>query len=120
MAPHFTPDWFVPDGRVGGTPDYRVGICVPALNYTYGLDVEVRCGLYNGGGGELLPCVPTPDPHLFRGAVSWVSGPPIFRNRGEMTSNSPLPLKANEEPQGVDLTNLCPNGCVEDSETDQF
>ena len=31
MPSHFPTDWFVPDGRVGGTPDYRVGICVPAF-----------------------------------------------------------------------------------------
>ena len=31
MPPYFPTDWFVPDGRVGGTPDDRVGVCVPAL-----------------------------------------------------------------------------------------
>ena len=50
MPSHFPTDWFVPDGRVRGTPDDRVGICVPAfsciklvfpIHFRYDSDIHV-------------------------------------------------------------------------------
>ena len=38
MPSHFPTDWFVPDSRVGGTPDGWVGICVPALTVMLNLE----------------------------------------------------------------------------------